>query len=205
MDSESDLSTQYRQYFVVFNQHIQFLKKFIPSDKSYIRDLLINAIWFKIAWLLCVYQSNAAAIFVIPATVIIHIWIIPLTQKQWRYAFLVTLLGVIFDLLLSAMGIVIFPGNAILPPLWLTTIWFVFGTLIPVALAPVIHRRILFVFLSGIGGMLSYTFGSSISPANLNPNFYLALVMLWICWMVMGYLLQRIYILMLHKTGKSYA
>ena len=177
----------------------------VSGNRNFIRDLLINAIWFKVSWLLCVYHSNVAAIFIIPATIVIHIWVIPLTQKQWMYAFSVTLLGVVFDTLLSAMSIVIFPANGILPPLWLTTIWFVFGTLIPVALAPVINRKFLFIFLSGIGGVLSYTFGSSISPVNLNPNFYLALMMLWISWMAAGYLLHQLYIMMLHNTEKSYA
>ena len=181
------------------------MKTTVSDDNNYIRDLLINAIWFKISWLLCVYQSNIAAIFIIPATIVIHIWVVPLTSRQWIFALLVTLLGIVFDSLLAAMEIVIFPGNAILPPLWLTTIWFVFGTLIPVTLAPVIRRAVLFVVLSGIGGVLSYTFGSSISAVDLNPDLILTLIKLLTCWMAVGYLLHQMYVMMLHNTGKSYA
>ena len=177
----------------------------MPADRNFLRDLLISAIWFKVSWLLCVYHSNVAAILVIPITIMIHTWIIPLTQKQWLYALSVTALGIGFDTFLAFMGIVIFPGNDILPPLWLTTIWFVFGTLIPVALTLVINRKFLFIILSGIGGVLSYTLGSSISPVNLNPNFYLAMIMLWISWMAAGYLLHQLYNMMLHNRKKSYA
>ena len=172
----------------------------MPVDKKYLRDLLISAIWFKVSWLLCVYYSNAAAVLVIPVTTILHIWIIPLSQRQWIYAISVMLAGIVFDCLLSVMGIVIFPGNGILPPLWLATIWYVFGTLIPVALAPVVIRNILFVLLSGIGGMISYTFGSSISAVSLSQNFYFSVVMLCLCWMGMGYLLHKMYLLMLQTT-----
>lgn len=161
-----------------------------------IKIILGNAVWFKLCWLACVLYGNTAAMVMLPLTLAIHVWAIPLTRLQWIFVLLVTVYGFFKDTALIGSGFMIIDDAPLLSPLWLTTIWLAFSTLIVVALNTIVTRRMLFVSLSGVAGMLSYFFGGQLSGAAFSSSQPITLAVLFCCWIVSGFILHTLYMKM---------
>ena len=168
-----------------------------------VKQVVTNAVWFKVCWLGCIYFGNAAAMLIAPLTLFIHMKIVPMTAKQWLFVLIIVVVGILFDSLLGAVGLLVFPKNALLPPFWLITIWIAFATLLLISLPRIIIMRELFVVLTGVGGMLSYFAGGTISAVQFGQESAIVLPMLFCGWALMGVLLHQIYLQMFSKTEKS--
>ena len=175
------------------------------SKNTYtLKQILINAIWFKICWLACVNYGNTAAIIALPLTILIHTYIISINIRQWGFVILVTILGLVFDTLFGITGLLIFPENATTPPFWLITVWFIFATLLLISLPRIISSKILFIPLAGIGGMFSYTAGSVLSGIELGHKLEIMLPIFLLGWMIAGFFLHTIYRQMFLKMENSH-
>ena len=173
----------------------------IPS----LRNLVINAIWFKVTWIACVQMGNTAALALLPLTVLLHIGFIRLDRIELLFVFYVVFAGFVFDILLAYFGLVVFPGGSLVPPLWLVTIWLAFGTLIVVSLPYLARNLKLFSLLSAAMGMTSYWAGTTLSDAGLGYAASVSLPLLALAWGVMGLLLHLIYINTAFTSNKHYA
>ena len=179
---------------------------FVVSENLFtLRNVLINAIWFKLVWICCVQFGNQAALVALPLTALIHTTLIKLERRDWMFVLSAVAAGFLFDSVLASTGLVVFAYNGMFPPIWLVTIWFAFGTLVVVTLPYLARNKYLFTGLSAVMGMLSYWAGTSFSDAALGYSLATSLPMLALAWGVMGFLLHLLYVNTIDPVRNQYA
>ena len=174
-------------------------------NKSNLKTIAINAIWFKVAWLGCVLYGNPAVIGILPLTLVIHNWWIPLTRRDWTFVVAVVLLGYVVDTFLSTSGILAFPAGGVTPPPWLMMLWGLFATLLLISLKSLVVHRILFVALCAVGGTLSYMAGVTLSPTEFGMAYSATLPVLAITWLLAGLVIHQIHRFIFPLTQHRYA
>lgn len=158
-----------------------------------VRQILLCAIWFKAAWLVCVVFGTTGALLIWPVTLALCLKPLPLAAWQWKFAAAMVITGLITDSLLAITGVLAFTSGLPVPPFWLTTLWLLFGVLIVVALASIVRRMRVFVPLCAIGGTLAYHAGVAWSDVHFGLPTPWALVVLASTWAILGIVINRIY------------
>ena len=172
------------------------------------RDLariLVNSTWFNIGWFACLYFGDTAAWVVLPLTLILHAYVIPLTPRQWGFVALLTPIGILVDTVFSLTGVLEFGAGIIVPPFWLVTMWILFATLLMVTLFPLIPRRLVFIPLCALGGMFSYTAGVAISDSSFGLPHSIAMPLMAAAWAVIGIIIRALHARLFPHTEQSYA
>ncbi len=162
----------------------------IVQNRPALGYLLLNGLWFQAGWLICVLLGNLPALIFAVATFVLYLWIRPLAASEWPLIISVVLLGLVVDTGLSSTGILVFQHNLDIPPIWLVVIWFAFATTLNGAIRSIVTNLPLMVLFSGIGGTLSYVAGVRLSPAEFGIPTGLAVSIICITWLVIGYLLH---------------
>lgn len=172
------------------------------------RDLgriLVNSTWFNIGWFTCLYFGNTAAWVVLPLTLILHAYVIRLTPRQWGFIALLTPIGILVDTVFSLTGVLYFGAGIIIPPFWLVTMWILFASLLMVTLFPLIPRRMVFIPLCAIGGMMSYTAGVAISDSSFGVGHGIAMPLMAVAWAGIGVVIQVLHARLFVRPEQSYA
>jgi len=124
---------------------------------------LLNLFSFKLLWFILVIFQNRAAI---PALIILIILNVCHPEKRlaWKTFFLISVVGVCTDSLLSISGVFIFDQSLpFLPiPLWLLLLWFAFAMTLPYGFAFVSKSSPLIQALIGAAASFSYLIGMNL-------------------------------------------
>ena len=160
------------------------------------RNILINVLWFYLGWFLCVIYGNGMAIMVLAGSILVYRFVIPFTIKQWQFVLAVVLAGLVVDSFLIGSKVITFHHLGIFPPLWLATLWLLFGTALLVSLPMIVRKKWLFLCLCGLGGPGSYAGGVELGAAEFGYEWLISFTALAVVWVIVGCLIRAMHIIM---------
>lgn len=168
--------------------HVVLLGRVRLSDRQHI---VFNAAVFQLAWLACVLGGSGIAAAVTIAVVANHLHAVADTRREAIFLAMCVAAGVVCDLALIQLG-VMNTGN-MLPPLWLTCLWVLFGTTAGYALRFFHGRLALCVAGGAIFAPLSYFGGARLADVALLQPVWAALLIISLTWAVIFPLLIHLY------------
>ncbi len=137
-----------------------------------------NGLLFNISWLAII---SSESVVIAPLVVLVHVTIHQLWigRGQRELVFIAGCFGfgLLLDQALFAMGVFTLDGQASLAPLWLTCLWPVLATTFDHAFASLQRQLTIAGILGGIGGVMSYYAGTSMSAVDFaDPVYGLAII-----------------------------
>ncbi|MDJ0879594.1 MAG: DUF2878 family protein [Halieaceae bacterium] len=137
-----------------------------------------NGLLFNLSWLAIVTSQS---LLIAPLVVVVHLTIHQLWigrgLRELQFIAGCSLFGLLLDNLLFAVGVFTLDGRAALAPLWLTCLWPVLATTFDHAFASLQRQLTLAGILGGIGGIMSYYAGTSMSAIGFaDPAYGLAII-----------------------------
>jgi hypothetical protein len=143
---------------------------------------VVNFALFQAGWFTCVLGATAGHEWLGPLVVLVmlalHLILIERSWAELAFLLVVGLIGTILDSLQVWLGVVRFSGTPALNiacPLWITALWFAFGTTLNVSLGWLHRRYVLAAILGGLAGPLTYV-GASRLGALTVPNSGFAVI-----------------------------
>lgn len=155
------------------------------------QHIVLNAAVFQLAWLACVIGGSLVAIAVTLAVVALHLKTVPARKREFMFLTRCAVIGFICDLALIQAGVMNSGGN--LPPLWLTSLWVLFGTTVGYALRFFHGRLVLGIIGGGVFAPLSYFGGARLADVSLLEPVWAALLIIGLLWAVIFPLLIHLY------------
>ncbi len=128
------------------------------------------------------------------AGVAAHIALCRTRRTELLVVLAVMAVGAVWDSLLAANGVIIYPNgqwSVFLAPYWIVGLWALFATTLNVSMRWLHGRWLAAVLFGGIGGPLSFWAGARLGAAQF-PNPVLALVLLGLGWALLVPLMVRI-------------
>jgi hypothetical protein len=155
------------------------------------KSRILNVLMSQVGWFACVLGAandrpwtGCAIIF---ALIVIHLLLVKDRGNELRLLLAATLLGILFDTLQEALGVVRFRSGYIvdwLCPLWIALLWTQFATLLHISLNWLSGRYLLAGLVGLIGGPLAFFGGARLGAAILHPNLLFSLVAFALEWAV---------------------
>jgi hypothetical protein len=154
-----------------------------------------NLICFQLIWFIAVFFTHNGLIFLILA-LLLHFYLSPNRQYDLASLITISLIGGAVDLLLSSLGLMVFPEAALLPA-WLVLLWAHFALALNHGMSWLNKVPVYFqVVLGGLFGPLSYyagyKFGAVDFPLPHLPTL-LMLIVIWSTLLPVYLLISRIY------------
>jgi hypothetical protein len=145
------------------------------------RDLL-NFVVFQVAWFACVAGAARghalAGTLAVVAAVALHLWLAPRRAPEaWLVGGAIAI-GLVWDSLLVAAGLVSYPTGTFAPglaPHWILAMWALFATTLNLSLGWLRGRPALAALLGAVGGPLAYFAGYRLGAIEA-PEIGLALL-----------------------------
>ena len=157
----------------------------------------MNFLGFQFGWLACVLSAanNQPVIGVAMALIIvaIHVYLMPDKVKTLVSLFVISLLGIIWDSILTQQQILVFTTGLVsnsLAPYWIMTMWLLFATTLNVSLRWLHGHYIYAMLLGAIAGPLAYQAGSALG-AVIIPDSVQANIVLAVGWAVLMPLMMK--------------
>jgi len=160
----------------------------VLTDRQHV---LLNALLFQVAWLLCVIGGTVVALPVTAAVLALHLWLTPHRAAQARLLLVATGTGLVCDAVLINSGILLTPGR--LPPLWLLCLWPLFASTLGLALRWFLTRPLAAIAGGLVFAPMSYFGGSRLAGIELLSPTWLALLLIGLIWSIVFPSLVLIY------------
>ncbi|MCZ2721309.1 DUF2878 domain-containing protein [Marinomonas sp. 15G1-11] len=153
----------------------------MPSDVG-------NAIFFQIAWFICVASPEIIAIIAVSMLLIIHSRFMIRDNREWLLIMGFTTSGMMIDSVLQTLGVIQFSGaiaiteNVSILPIWMMCLWLAFSTTLIHGLFW-LHGRFKFAML--IGGFavpVSYYGGLIMSRSSSIEPVWIMLITVGAIW-----------------------
>lgn len=151
------------------------------------KKILLNALLFQIAWLVCVQANNLFALTFTACYLVFHAVFFIYRPSEWWFIFGLAAFGYFVDSLFQLAGLVrfnaaaeLFPGFP--APLWLACLWLAFATTVNHSLAWLRGYPALAFLIGFFIVPLTYWAGVKISDSEVAApvlRFYLAEAILW--------------------------
>lgn len=149
----------------------------------------LNLALFQIGWFACVLSAAWEAQLLGLAYVIAWLGVRLLRSEEW-YGELLTIFiaaatGFVFDSVLTAAGVMSFPGNAwhsALAPLWMIALWMNLAGTLNGVLRWLSGRYALSAILGALGGPLAYYAGASLGAVELGEPLSRSLLLISLEW-----------------------
>lgn len=144
--------------------------------------ILLNALVFNIAWLVCVLGGNVIAV---PVTVLIiaaHCFYMSKDKREIVLILLVVVLGILVDSVLIRTGFLLSPDKSLWPPLWLVCLWALFATTLNHSLRWFHTRTAIAVLVGGMAGALSYLAGTRLTDFSLKQPQLVTIAVMFVVW-----------------------
>lgn len=159
----------------------------------------LNFILFYVGWTACVAGAGNGLAWLGPALLLpllaIQYALTPDLRREWRFLALLAVLGTALDSLFALSGVLQyqpFPWGAPLAPLWIGSLWVMFGTTLGRSLAWLSDRPALAAALGLFGGPISYFAGERLGAVRFGFSPALACALVGIAWAVAMPLLYRL-------------
>lgn len=153
-------------------------------------QLLMVAIAFDIYWALVVIFRERGLFLWLALAVLAFL---KLSQRQRRYALLLTVSGCVLDTVWVLTGLITFKSETLFP-LWMVALWVMFATVWTWLSAISTLSRKLLVLLATLGGPAAYVIGEHLGAVTfLMPTTLVFSVMVagWLVMMLFFHLLMR--------------
>ncbi len=160
---------------------------------------IINAVAYDIGWIAAVFGAAKGLAWVGPvyavAMVATHLRVMPDAAKEARFLLIAAIYGLVVDSALGLTGVFEFlPGQSMggLAPLWLVSLWVMFGTMFNGCL-PFLRGRTAILCVSGaLLGPFAYWIGTRLGAMTLGVELPIALGVLAVVWGISFPLLSRV-------------
>jgi len=147
------------------------------SERQY---LIANAAVFQVAWLLCVLGGSLIAALVTVLVIANHLRFVSRKRNEVIFLSQTLAIGLLCDMALVNTG-VLATGN-LLPPVWLSCLWLLFGSTVGYALR-MFHGRLIFCIVGGAFlAPLSYFGGARLADVPLLEPLWLSLLIIGLVW-----------------------
>ena len=137
--------------------------------------ILINVVAFQIGWFACVlgaaYEMPFLGTGIALTIVVLHLASVVRPVAELKLILSAAGIGIVFDSLLAASGVVRFASGAWSPVLtahWMVALWMLFATTINVSLRWLKERAVLAAVFGGVGGPLAYIAGVKLGALQLD-------------------------------------
>ena len=144
--------------------------------------ILINALVFNIAWLVCVLGGNIIALPVALVVIAAHCFYISDNNREIILILVVVALGVLVDSVLIRTGFLIPPNENLWPPLWLVCLWGLFATTLNHSLKWFQSHTAIAVVIGGIAGSLTYLAGTRLTDFSLKEPRLVTIAVMFVTW-----------------------
>ncbi len=155
-----------------------------------LQALLINVIGFQLGWFACVLSAAnnqpVAGIMIAYMIVAIHLYLAKNKTQTIILLLSVTLLGSLWDSLLSSQNVLVFNTGIIatfLAPYWIITMWTLFATTLNVSFRWLYGHYWYAMIIGAISGPLTYLAGAALGAVVI-PQPLTAIIILAIGWSV---------------------
>jgi hypothetical protein len=159
---------------------------------------VMNFVVLEVAWFACVLgganDRALAGTMVAGAVIGLHLFLVQQPRKEALLIVLVAMIGLAWDSLLVALGLLSYPTGNFAPgfaPYWIVAMWAVFATSLNLSLAWLEGRPWLAVLVGLVGGPLSYLAGERLGGVQM-PDITLALGTQALGWAVLLPLLVKL-------------
>jgi hypothetical protein len=149
---------------------------------------LLNFIVFQVAWLGCVLGGarglEAYVAIAVAAAVALHLALAPRPAPEALLVAIVAGIGLAWDSLVVAMGLMVYPPGLLPPglaPLWIVAMWALFATTLNLSLGWLKGRPLLAALMGALGGPMAYLAGHRLGAVDLAQPI-LALVAQGLGW-----------------------
>lgn len=153
--------------------------------------VLLNFAGFKLGWAACVFGGAAGApwvgVFTVLAVVALHARRSPDGVAELSLVLLAGALGTVWDSLLVAAGVLVYPSGQLetwLAPVWISALWMAFATSLNVTMRWMRGRLLVAAAFGAAGGPLAFWGGTRLG-AVVFPDSTLAMFVLGAGWMVL--------------------
>lgn len=139
---------------------------------------LINMLAFQGCWFACVLGGDLIGISSVLVFLLLHLWIT--RGKGLGFSLLLACAGILFDSLLSLLGVMRF-GSDIWPPvpLWLTALWLAFSLTPRYALRWLQGKTLLAAGAGFVFAPVSYFAGQRLEVIDVSSAGYLIIALSW--------------------------
>ena len=155
------------------------------------KAVVVNLSFFKIGWLASVFTAAASmpvlGTLVVGIAVLAHLWLADNSQRELRLLAFAAFLGLVWESLLVATGVVQYEASSILPgiaPYWIVGMWVLFATTINVGMRWLRKSAAVAAIAGAIGGPLSFLAGEKMGAVSF-PSTSLALFVIGLGWAVL--------------------
>ena len=155
------------------------------------RDGLINWVAFHVGWFACVLGAARGAPWLGAGLGVAIVALEVARSRDPRAAAALVVgcgaLGLVCEQALIATGLVTYAAATPLawaPPVWLVTLWLLFGTLPDIGLSALRGRPLAAAAVGVVAGPLSYYGGQSLGGIVLHPPLSVALIAIALMWAV---------------------
>ncbi len=151
------------------------------------KRFILNVIGFNAGWLSCVLAPVWVGVLVVAVVVAVNLRLDPHWRRTARRVAIVAGLGAILDTGLLLVGILGYPGDGIVPPLfvpWIIALWVNFSMTLPVSFRWLARRPILSAVLGAFGGSTTYYAGARLGDLSLGEPLWLAMLVLAVEWAI---------------------
>lgn len=170
------------------SHRIQLFGKLHLTERQHI---VFNAAVFQLAWLACVLGGSWIAGAVTAAVLTLHLNAVRDSRREAVFLAQCAVAGFVCDLALIQLGVM--DTGQPLPPLWLTSLWVLFGTTVGYALK-FFHGRLMLCVAGGLlFAPLSYFGGARLADVRLLEPVWAALLIIGLVWAVVFPALIHLY------------
>ncbi len=157
--------------------------------------VIVNLVAFQVGWLACVlggaHHLPWAGVGLTLLIVAIHLKLTERPAREARLLLAAAAIGVVWDGLLVASGLLTYPSGMILPwlpPVWIVALWVLFATMLNVTLRWLHGRWILAALFGAVGGPMAFYAGSRLGGVAFGETL-MALAVIAAGWSVLTPLL----------------
>lgn len=163
------------------------------------RRIVANVVAFQVGWVACVLGAARGMPWIGPVLVAVLLGLqlrfLPDPRRFARFLAAAGLLGLVLDSTLGALGLFVFHVSAfpawVCPP-WLTALWMLFASTLPLSLNWLTERPRLAALLGAVGGPASYYAGASLGALDLSGHTVTSLLILAAVWGILMPTLLRL-------------
>ena len=155
------------------------------------KDVLKNLVLFKLGWVACVGFAAAGqpllAAISVAVVVTVHLFSVPLAVKEALFLAAAAVIGLAWESILVASGLLSYPGHTELAPLapyWIVAMWALFATTINHGLRWTKKNWALAAVAGFLGGPMAFYGGASMGAVEFS-NTTLALAVIGAGWAVL--------------------
>jgi hypothetical protein len=142
---------------------------------------LLNFSIYQANWFICIKWGNSYS-WIALLLLVVHFSISPCRKADLRLIILVTVMGILLDGILKAVGFFSFSGDNFPIPFWLIVIWMTLATLPNHSLGWLKGKPFIAGLLGMIAGPIAYWAGTRLGVATFNWQLLPSLLLLGILW-----------------------